>query len=157
MKEITRKEIILLCGKSASGKDFTAKAFNLNLVISHTTRDPRKGEFQHIHKHFHSHYEDLGDTVAYTKRGKYEYWVREKDLDEGDAYIIDLPGIKYLLNWKQNKYKFKILYIKCSLFKRIWRLFKREKSIFEVISRLWIDHKDFKDAEKYADIILEYK
>lgn len=154
MKEITRKEIILLCAKSASGKDYIAKALNLNLVISHTTRAPRKGEFQHIHKHFHNHYEDLGDTIAYTKRGKYEYWIREKDLDYGDVYIIDLPGIKHLLNWKQDKYKFKIVYIKCNLFKRIWRLLKREKSIFEVISRLWIDYKDFKDIKKYADVTI---
>ena len=34
-------------------KDYIAKALNLNLVISHTTRAPRKGELQHIHKHFH--------------------------------------------------------------------------------------------------------
>lgn len=148
------KEIILLCAKSASGKDYIAQAFNLNLVISHTTRAPRKGELQHIHKHFHNRYEDLGDTIAYTKRGVHEYWVREKDLDQGNVYIIDLPGIKYLLKWKQNRYIFKVVYLKCNIFKRIWRLIKREKSIFEIINRLWIDYKDFKDIKNYVDIII---
>ena len=38
------KPLLLLIGKSGSGKDFISQLFNSSNVISHTTREPREGE-----------------------------------------------------------------------------------------------------------------
>jgi guanylate kinase len=143
---IKKQKLTLICGKSGSGKDFFAKIFNLDMVISHTTRPPRQGEVHGVHKWFHKHGEESSsDIVAYTRRGEYEYWTSIYDLFDGKFYIIDPPGIIYLQNDELVKEKFDldVVYLDCGLLKRIRNMRKRKTGWMEIFQRLLIDAQDF--------------
>lgn len=153
-----KKEIILLVGKSGSGKDYFVNTFNMKQIVTHTTRPKRVAETNGVDKWFHKTVstQDASTFVAYTTRGKYHYWCSIDDLDLGDIFIIDVPGVKTLLNNKISKkfFTFKVVYIECSLFKRIKNMLKRKESIKSIISRLIIDHRDFKPIYDYNPIIV---
>ena len=144
------KNITLLCGKSGSGKDYISQALDLKLICTHTTRPKRSYEINGFHKWFHMideipHF-TAWNIVAHTKRGKYYYWTWLEDLKSGDVYIIDIPGIKAILNHEYASYhfKFKVVYLDCPLHKRIINMLKRGEKVIDIINRLYIEYKDFK-------------
>lgn len=148
-KEKKYKEEHLQCGKSGAGKDYIAKTLNLKMIVSHTTRKPRKGEMHGVDKWFHSeglakvNAEDLTQVIAYTKRGRDEYWTTMYDLNSyGNVYIIDVPGIVYMLKnpWiKQNGYDLKVVYIDTPLIKRVRNMRKRGMRWRDILSRLILE------------------
>jgi len=153
-----KQDMILLFGKSGSGKNFCVNTFNLKPVISHTTRPIRKNEINGIDKHFEKRiHGNTKKIVAYNERGQYKYWATENDLKGKDVYVIDLPGIEMLLAREDLKeqYNFKIVYIDCSVFRRIKNMLNRGDSIKNIISRLYIDWKQFKNWKKVKPIIIK--
>jgi guanylate kinase len=146
-----KKNLTLVCGKSGSGKDYLTNIFGCKMVISHTTRPKRDGEINGVHKHFHKIVcEDYRkDFVAYTKRGKNEYWVSSNDLFDADFYIIDPPGILYLLENDiiQKRFNIKIVYINCPWYKRIFNMRIRGEKWKNIFERLMIDHHDFQSLK----------
>lgn len=140
--------IILLCGKSGSGKDFIVKTLDLMQVVSHTTRPKRDYEIHGVHKFFHRKpcfVPDQKNLVAWTKRGPHYYWTLTSDLMSGNIYIIDVKGIQSILgnpNW--DKYGFKVVYLDTPWWKRIRNMRKRGENWRSIIERLLIDYRDFK-------------
>lgn len=153
-----KKQLILLFGKSGSGKNFFVNTFNLKPVVSHTTRPIRKNEVDGVDKYFEKKiHGNTKKIVAYNERGIYKYWATEQDLESKDVYVIDLPGIEMLLTMPNmvEKYNFKIIYIDCSLLKRISNMWNRGESITTIAKRLFIDHKQFKNWRKVNPIVIK--
>lgn len=122
------KKLTLIVGASGVGKDWIAKAFNLNMVISHTTRPMRKGDVNGETKWFHKNYSFETPIIAHTFFDGHHYWVTDYDLIGKEAYIIDVPGVQCLCN-AYGKYfddMFSIVYISCAWYKRLYRLIKRD-------------------------------
>jgi len=153
------KKILLIVGKSGSGKDYLCKLFQLKITVSHTTRSPRKGEIDGIDKNFHklsdldlNWFNDDPKIVAKTKRGEDYYWVTEKDICMSDAFIVDVHGVETLYEYyKDDFYKiFRIIYFDVSEEQRIDNMRKRGDSEESIQERLEIDKTAF-------DGILEFK
>lgn len=88
--------IILIIGKSASGKDTVAtrlEELGLTSVISHTTRPRRSADDRHV---FVSEAEaDVlwPDAVATTTINGYRYFATRDDVLSADIYVIDPAGL----------------------------------------------------------------
>lgn len=105
-------KIIVLCGKSASGKDTLADYFKekgFNSIISHTTRPIREKEIQDVTYHYISNeeMEELIDTDQLIEFRKYNtrvnniedvwfYGVHQKEIENNKTYIhiCDLNGLR---------------------------------------------------------------
>lgn len=153
-----KQKMILLFGKSGSGKNFFVNTFNLKAVVSHTTRPIRVNEVDGVDKHFEKKiHGNTKKMVAYNKRGSYEYWATEHDLESKDVYVIDLPGIEMLLSREdmKEKYDFKIVYIDCPLFKRIKNMLNRGDSVIDIVKKVFIDWKQFKGWDKINPTVIK--
>lgn len=90
-------------GESASGKDTLTKRLceelGMKMVVSYTTRPPRKGEVgTHVFVD-DSVYEEMkesGNIAAYTEINSCKYWSTIEQLYENDVYIIDPIGLQTL-------------------------------------------------------------
>jgi guanylate kinase len=163
---IIMKDIILLCGKSGSGKDYLVKTFNMKAVVTHTTRQKRDYEIDGVHKWFHNSrtgnitwkrlYKDK-KIIEISKRGSQFYWTHANDLRFGNVCIMDIQGLMQVLsnNTIKNKYKFTIVYIDCPICKRIKNMKKRGEKVVDIISRLWIDYKQFKPIKNIEKIVIK--
>lgn len=144
------KELILIVGKSGSGKSYLANILKLNQVISRTTREKRLNEIDKVDKYFVTKKEFLKDKknkniIAETYINNNFYWATYKDLINKKYYIIDPKGVKYM---KENtKFSISVIYIKCPIYKRIYRMYKRGDSIFRIFQRIINDIKTFKKIE----------
>ena len=159
-----QKKMILIVGKSGTGKDYLAKAFGLRMVVSHTTRPMRKGDVNGKTKWFHNELPfkmnkqileaQLGlcpvDIIAYTFFDHHWYWATERDLLNKDAYIIDVAGIDFMAQ-KYGKYFddiFSIVYVSCAWWKRLYRIIKRD-GLRKGAKRFVHDIGKFKGIENY--------
>ena len=93
--------LYLFVGKSASGKttvaNFLEKKHGFKQVNSYTTRPPRyEGEIGHIFID-DGDFDELGELVAYTEYNGFRYGTTAEQLDKCQIYVIDVPGIKTLL------------------------------------------------------------
>ncbi|MGL4850952.1 MAG: hypothetical protein ACRC28_18855 [Clostridium sp.] len=148
------KELILVVGKSASGKDYivdkACDRYGMSKVISKTTRQPRyEGEDTHIFASEYirdcEYYSAIAKTVF---NGNY-YWTTKKDLEGKDFYIIDPKGVESM-----DTENCIVIYLEIGLFTRIRQMFKRGDKIKNIISRLWNDRKEFKGFDKKADYVV---
>ncbi len=93
--------MILIVGRSGSGKDFLAKELSrsgLKQVMSYTTRPPRRpDENTHI---FIKPEESAAyqDKIATTEINGYEYFATKQQMKDNDIYIIDPHGLYELLD-----------------------------------------------------------
>ena len=95
--------MLLILGKSASGKDFLTNKLcertGLKQLISYTTRERRVNEGEtHIFatEEDYKRMQSEGKIAAFTQIGPYKYWSTIDQLHEADAYIIDYIGYKKL-------------------------------------------------------------
>lgn len=159
---IVKQKIILLIGKSGSGKNYLVSALNLKNVISHTTRSIRKNEINGQDKYFHNikevNLEEIKNkSIAYTFYNNNHYWAEEADLKDKNVYIIDVKGIDYLINYYGCDVfynKFKIVYLNCSWIKRLIRLIIRDNFI-KGIKRFIYDLNSFNGLKKFDYIELK--
>lgn len=153
-------------GKSGSGKDTLANElcrtpiyfprnppYFLKQIISYTTRPRRKGEGP-THHFSQTPPANKDSLLAHTVYQGNEYWTTFDQLENSDLYIIDPPGLEYLLNQTKDINKsIKVVYIKVHWWRRLWRIARRN-SLPYAIRRVIHDHKIFKHAEEQANYIL---
>lgn len=157
-KDIQDKKMVLLVGKSGSGKDFLINTFELDFVISRTTRKRRQLELDGVHKHFKDEFDyktELNKVAETFIHGNY-YWTLEEDLKDKDVYVIDKKGVEsiqdfYVFDFED---KFKVVYIKSNIFTRIKNMRKRNDSWIDVFKRIVKDQYEFAGIEKMADVVV---
>lgn len=137
------KPLFLFVGKSASGKTTIANIledkYGLKSVASYTTRPPRyEGEREHVFLS-ESEFDELGELAAYTLYNGYRYGVTFNQVEECDIYVIDPPGVKYLLDRINNDRPISIIYFDAAVSTRIDRMMDRGASDLEIIKRLHHD------------------
>jgi guanylate kinase len=160
MKKEKFKPLILLVGKSGTGKNYLCQALMLNSIPSYTTRTQRKGELDGV-EHFFTDMKEWelfsksDQTAAWTCYNGNYYWSVKNQIEnyEYDVYIIDPDGVESIFQYKENMVvvrDFEVVYFKASILKRIKNMRKRKDSWSSIIERIINDHKAFKEFEKIA-------
>ena len=140
------KPLFLFVGRSASGKTSIAELleekYYYRQVYSYTTRAPRfKDEPGHIFVSEEA-FKDLGEMVAYTYYNSSHYGTTAAQLDECDIYVVDIPGVKTLLDRYRKDRPIHIIYFDASTYTRICRMIDRHDSDAVIISRLLHDEEE---------------
>lgn len=138
--------LYLFVGKSASGKtsvaNFLEQKHGLKQVQSYTTRPPRyEGEIGHIFVN-DEQFDNLGELVAYTEYNGFRYGTTAEQLDKCQIYVIDVPGVKTLLERYKTDRKIVVLYFSSNICTRINRMKNRGDNDKAIISRLLQDEKN---------------
>ena len=163
MKE--NKKMLLIAGKSGSGKTYISRLFGLNLVVSNTTRPMRKNasgvaiEKDGVDYHFHkvNKLPPFNKFCAHTKRDSYYFWVTPADLKGCDAFIVDVPGIQEMKEFYGVKFYdlFEIIYLDCPLWKRIRNMRRRGSSWFQIFRRFRAD-RTFNAISNFAHRTIKF-
>lgn len=152
------KPLLLLVGPSGSGKTTIANAmeekYDYRQVQSYTTRKPRyENETGHIFV-TQEEFNNLGELVAYTRYNGNEYGTTTEQIDNCDIYVVDIPGIKMLLNLYKTERMIYIIYFDTSVYTRISRMLERGDHDSKIISRLLEDEK-YNWYEKIQEVVLD--
>ena len=163
------KNILILCGKAASGKDtlkrYIVKALELsgiefNNVVNTTTRPPREGEIDGVNYHFCSAEEmtkkilndEMAEAVLFND---WVYGTENKALSEDklNVGIFNLEGIEAL---RQNpNHNIFAVYLDVEDSVRLIRYLNREnmtkEKINEMFRRYKADEIDFADVDDLVD------
>ena len=163
------KNILILCGKAASGKDtlkrYIVEALELsgiefNNVVNTTTRPPREGEVDGVNYHFCSAEEmtkkilndEMAEAVLFND---WVYGTENKALSEDklNVGIINLEGIEAL---RQNpNHNIFAVYLDVEDSVRLIRYLNREnmtkEKINEMFRRYKADEIDFADVDDLVD------
>lgn len=149
-------KILALFGKSGAGKDTIQKwlttNYNMNGIISCTTRPPRDYERNGIHYHFLSN-EEFAQKVlnmSMLEATVFNDWcygtpIESLRKDKINVGVFNIQGIECLL--QDNRLDILPIFIDCSDKKRLLRNIKREKvpNCLEICRRFITDEKDFSD------------
>ena len=148
--------IILIVGKSGTGKDYIARALGLKMVVSITTRPIRPNEEDGVHHKFLTP-EEYGkllvdDIVAMTEFDGHSYCATKKCLEGKEAYIVDPAGIYYYRDIREfirDLPEPVIVYFSSPWYKRLYRMVKRQgwRSIGMAIQRIRHDRVIFKKEQ----------
>ena len=157
--------MIVICGKSGSGKDTIAKALlrlGLQRTITYTTRPRRKGEVDGETYHFVSDekFQSLIDTDFIIETTEYKvatgetwrYGTPFSGLDENKFIIMNPDGVKAILHYPEYNPTIFFLYADDKV--RLQRLEQRGDSVEEVHRRMIADEKDFANIKDYYDFIV---
>ena len=160
--------MILLVGRSGSGKDTNVIANGYTMVTSNTTRDPRPGEVPDVKYHFHPvdttfPPDDL--VIAKTIKCGRKYWVTIDDLydDQGnlkECFIIDYKGVEFLrtkFSPGQFAAMFTVVFLDCPyriLFRNLRH--RRGERLGFVLRRMLEDMWAFAGAATHADVTIRY-
>lgn len=147
--------LILFVGQSGSGKTTIANYLeftkNYKQIQSYTTRLPRyENEVGHTFV-TEEEFNNLGDLVAYTEYNGNKYGVTAEMIDESQLYVIDVPGVKTLLEKYRTNRPIHIFYFKSTVATRIDRMIDRGDSDSNIISRLHTDEQ-YDWLERLKDI-----
>ncbi|MGN5457057.1 MAG: AAA family ATPase [Candidatus Kurthia intestinigallinarum] len=151
------KPLYLFVGKSGSGKSTIAKILedrnNLKQLRSYTTRHRRNStDIDHIFITEDEFYQ-LQDVVAYTFYNGNYYGATAQQVDDADIYVIDVYGVKELLEKYHGKHHYIfIVYFDTTVHTRIRRMLDRDDSDMQIVSRLLQDEKTdwLKDLQAIA-------
>lgn len=158
---MNQKPLILLVGKSGSGKTTVAehleKHYNMKMLNSYTTREPRyKGENGHTFI-TQEEYLTLKDKIATTYFNGNYYCCTLEQCDNDDVYTIDPHGIKtYYRNYHGDRPSI-IVYLKTNWLTRAYRMLKRGDSFKKTIQRIWHDYNEFYGFPKNRDDVYVVK
>lgn len=146
---------ILLLGKAASGKDYSAKKLKklfgdrANLVVSSTTRPKRPAEVDGVDYNFLS----LGDFLKkISERTMLEYsvfndWYYGTDQNalsgQINIAVVNIEGAKNMLLNTTRAHSFIIIVLCEPFWKRVIRYIQRGGFSFEMIRRFIADYHDF--------------
>ena len=163
------KNILILCGKAASGKDTLKKyivealelsGIEFNNVVNTTTRPPREGEVDGVNYHFCSAEEmtkkilndEMAEAVLFND---WVYGTEDKALSEDklNVGIFNLEGIEAL---RQNpNHNIFAVYLDVEDSVRVIRYLNREnitkEKINEMFRRYKADEIDFADVDDLVD------
>lgn len=154
--------MIILCGKSASGKDTLQKELikmGMKAVVSYTTRPPRKGEIDGIVYHFITKEEFFekekqgffAETTSYNVANgeTWFYGSAVEDLTDDKVFIVNPDGLRQV---KKIKSLNPIVFYITAGEETIWnRLRQRGDDAAEARRRLNADDIDFSDIGKDID------
>ena len=160
--------IIVLAGKSASGKNFAARKleeYGYETIVTYTTRPKRKGEKQDITYHFISDEEfkqkiNEGFFVEWksyiTNEGIWYYGSSLEDIENADdkSVIILTPQGYRDIKKKLPDKNIACIYLYENIDTMRKRLSKRGDDPKEVERRIKSDLEDFKNFESEADKIV---
>lgn len=158
--------MLLLCGKTASGKDTTrAELIKLGMkpIITYTTRPMRENEEDGVAYHFVSkeRFNELdfegffAETTSYNvASGDTYYYGTPLNALEKDSVVIENPdGLKKLIKLKELNPV--VVYITCDE-SMIWnRLRLRGDDNSEARRRINADDEDFADIMDYVDLSIK--
>ena len=172
----TKRTLLLICGKSASGKTEITKALNdqkIKMLISHTDRPMRNNETNCIDYYFidDNYMTDMIDdgkfveTRSYnTEYGVWNYGLSKNEIntiDRAACVVLDLNGCESVKKYiKDNNLNIETvtIYVSASEEERFRRYMKRDdvtlKQTKELIRRFEKDNEDFKDFESRVNIML---
>ena len=169
-------KIIVLCGKSCSGKDTVLRQLVTEegylQCVSHTTRPPRKGEAEGREYYFVDQQDFIArkrnrefvETRTYnTVQGQWFYGMSKDELNSKleQGHIIMILDIVGLLALQDSIYKDRIIsfYIDVDLKTRIQRSLDREtltiQNLDECVRRAKADEEDFEEAYEICDYIIK--
>jgi guanylate kinase len=178
---MSTKKILILCGKSSSGKDSTMQKLisdypkEFTSIVSHTSRPQRINEI-HGREYFFTSTTEIEAIATVESReyfpaegGKWTYAISEEELltklngSKVPVVILDLQGTmemnRYLRKMYGNSIDITVINIESGSLTRLWRSFKRQKynlkSLKEIFRRLKADDKDFRDVHLYAHFTIE--
>lgn len=148
-----KEKIILLCGKSGSGKSTIAQLledkYNMNVLQSYTTR-PKRSSDETGHTFITDEdFDCLCNICAYGEFGGYRYCATQDQVDNADVYVIDAQGIEYFKKTYRGIKKPVIVYVRISPFRRLFRLLKRD-GIKKGMKRWWQDIPHFLGIQSIA-------
>lgn len=152
------KPLFLFVGPSGSGKTTIAnvmeKKYDYKQIQSYTTRKPRyEGETGHIFI-TEEDFNNLGELAAYTLYNSHRYGTTIDQINNSDIYVIDVQGIKTLLNNYKCDRMIYIFYFDTSVYTRINRMLERGDHDGKIISRLLEDEK-YDWYKKIQEIVLD--
>lgn len=158
--------MLILCGKTASGKDTIQKELikkGMTSIVSYTTRPMRDGEIDGINYHYVSEEEFIqkknsgffAETTSYSVASGevWYYGSAVEDLTNEKVFITNPDGLREIV--KMEGLNPVVFYISASE-ETIWnRLRQRGDNSEEARRRLNADDEDFKDIEKYYDFAIK--
>lgn len=148
--------ILLLVGKSGSGKSTVAEALNnayeWRILQSYTTR-PKRYENESGHIFIDKEEFDLLENLcAYTIFDGYEYCATQEQVDNAEVYIIDPAGVEYFKKLYKGDKMVIPIYLEAPN-KILWeRMRERGDSILSAARRILHDKKAFKGFEQSAGV-----
>ena len=155
------EKLTLLVGKSASGKTSIAnlleKLYGHKQVWSYATRKPRYyDEPGHIFV-TEDEFDKLGELAAFTVYNGKKYGVTYEQLKQCSVYVIDIPGVKTLLENLNGARPICIIYLDAAVSTRIDRFVDRHSSDMEIISRLRHDDTTMDWYHELDKLVWHYK
>lgn len=154
------KPLILLVGKSGSGKTTVAKylefTYGLKMLESYTTRKPRypfeKGHTFVSKEEFNT----MQNKVAHTLFDGHDYWATQEQCDASDVYVIDPDGVKSLKRNYIGARPYKIVFLHANPLVRLYRMTHRD-GFLQAVQRIIYDHKKFGKFEKNKDVYVIHR
>ena len=152
--------LYLFVGRSASGKTTVAEMLEnnngLTSLQSYTTRPKRHdGETGHTFIN-NEEFDNLENIIAYTEYNNYRYCCTKEQVDNASIYVIDVPGVKTLLEKYDTERRIVVLYFDTSIRTRIDRMVDRHDSDAAIVSRLYND-EEFDWEQELSKLIWHYK
>lgn len=160
--------MIILCGKTCSGKNFIRDLLieeGLKPVVTYTTRPMRKGEVADQTYHYLSNEDFIAkakagffvESVAYNSASgdTWYYGSHFSKEDDNKVIILNPGGVEALLNAKNLEVKPVVFYLEVPEPILRERASLRGDQSKETIKRLETDNKDFKDFHQKADVVLQ--
>lgn len=154
------KPIVLIVGESGSGKSticqYLSDNYGLKELKSYTTR-PKRGNFDTSHTFISQ--EEFNyicqDAVAYTKFDDFEYCATKGQVDNSDLYVIDMNGVKTLMDIYGGERMPYVVYIKTDGLDRLENMIRRGDSLSNAVRRIEHDKKAFENVYDYATSVYE--
>ena len=154
------KPLFIFVGRSASGKttvaDILENQYGLMQTKSYTTR-PQRHENEIAHTFVSDEeFDQLENIVAYTEYNGFRYCATAEQIDNVSIYVVDVPGIKTLLEKYQTERQIVIFYFDASIRSRIDRMIERSDSDTAIVSRLYTD-EEFDWENELNKLVWHYK
>lgn len=151
--------MIVLIGKSGSGKDTILKEFKkygFNTIVSYTTRPKRHYEINGVDYHFitEDEFKEKLKSDFFVEHTEYRGWyygIAKRDCDENGVVIVEPNGLKQLQKKMNN---ITVIYVDASMETRVNRLYNRGDDPAEIGRRIISDEELFKDVYLKAHHII---
>lgn len=159
--------IIVLVGASGSGKStlekLICKEFDMNKIISSTTRLMRKNEVNNVDYHFYDEntFNKKLLNNEFIERAVYNSWSYglEKDsLKDNSVVVLTPSGLRKLIKYNktlENPFEIVSFYINVDQRSRLIKLLQRGDAIVECYRRSLSDVGQFDDVEEETDYVIK--
>lgn len=157
--KMKNKFIVLLMGKSGSGKttiaDVLNKKYGWTSIQSYTTRSPRyPNETGHIFV-TDEEFDALGEMVAYTEFAGARYCATTQQVEENQVYVIDPDGYEYFMKAYNGKKLVIPIGILCEEEKLFERMIARGDSFANASARIEHDKKKFSKMDDISACFID--